>query len=79
MIVQDLWQAHCQMLLINFTEEIHKIKCKYGYDDKKCETRRIKSKNCECHLEYASVKDNLVIKYKCSCCNKNYQKILMKS
>ena len=33
----------------------------------------------ECHLEYTSVKDNLIIKCKRSCCNKNYQKILMKS
>ena len=26
----------------NLAEGIHKIKCKYGHDDKKCETCRIK-------------------------------------
>ena len=39
----------------NFTKEIHKIKCK----------------DCDCFLEYESVKDNL-IKYKCLSCNKDY-------
>ena len=39
----------------NLTEEIHKIKCK----------------DCNCFLEYGSVKDNS-IKYKCLSCNKNY-------
>ena len=40
-------------LVHNLTEEIHKIKCK----------------DCDCFLEYESVKDNL-IKYKCLSCNK---------
>ena len=31
---------------------IHKIKCKYVHDNKKCETCRIEHKNCECYLEY---------------------------
>ena len=44
-----------------------KIKCKYGHDDKKCETCRIKYKGCECCLEYTIVKNNL-IEYKCLCC-----------
>ena len=39
----------------NLTEGIHKIKCK----------------DCDCFLEYESVKDNL-IKYKCLSCNKDY-------
>ena len=39
----------------NLTEAIRKIKCK----------------DCDCFLEYESVKDNL-IKYKCLTCNKNY-------
>ena len=39
----------------NLTEEIHKIK----------------SKDCDCFLEYESVKENS-IKYKCLSCNKNY-------
>ena len=41
----------------NFTEGIHKIKCK----------------DCDCFLEYESVKDNL-IKYKCLCFNKEYSR-----
>ena len=40
-------------LVDNLTERIHKIKCK----------------DCDCFLEYESVKDNL-IKYKCLSCNK---------
>ena len=32
---------------------------------------KIKCKDCDCFLEYESVKDNL-IKYKCLSCNKDY-------
>ena len=39
----------------NLTEEVHKVKCK----------------DCDCFLEYESVKDNF-IKYKCLSCNKDY-------
>ena len=42
-------------LVDNLTEGIHKIKCK----------------DCDCFLEYGSIKDNL-IKYKCLYCNKDY-------
>ena len=42
-------------LVDNLTERIHKIKCN----------------NCDCFLQYESVKDNL-IKYKYLSCNKNY-------
>ena len=42
-------------LVDNLTEGINKTKCK----------------DCDCFLEYESVKDNLT-KYKCSYCNKNY-------
>ena len=45
---------------------------------KKCETCGIKYKNCDSFLEYTNFKDNL-IEYKCLCCNKNYQKSLMKT
>ena len=31
-------------LVNNLTEGIHKVKCKYGHDYKKCETFRIKYK-----------------------------------
>ena len=51
--------------LINYLfEGIHEIKCKYGHDDKKCETCGITYKICNCFLEYPNFKDDL-IKYKC--------------
>ena len=56
----------------NLSEGIHKFKCKYGHDDKKCETCRNKYKYCNCFLEYPNFKDYL-IEYKGLCCNKNYQ------
>ena len=59
-------------LVNNFFEKIHRIKCKYRHDDKKCETCRIKYKYCDCFLEYINFKDDLT-EYKCLCCNKNYQ------
>ena len=58
-------------LVNNRLEGIHRIKCKFRYDDKKCETCGIKYKHCECSFEYRNFKDDL-IEYKCSCCNKNY-------
>ena len=59
-------------LVNNLSEGIHKIKCKYGHDDKKCETYRIKCMYCNCFLDFTHLKDNL-IEYKCLCCNKHYQ------
>ena len=56
----------------NLSEVIHKIKCKYWYNDRKCETCRIKCKYCDCYLEYINFKDDL-IEYKCVSCNKIYQ------
>ena len=56
----------------NLVEGVNKIKCKCGRDNKNCEPSRVKHRNCECYLEYTSVKNEL-IEYKCSC-NKNYQK-----
>ena len=44
----------------SFSEGTHKIKCKYGHDDKKCETCEIKYKNCDFVLKYTNVKDNLI-------------------
>ena len=37
-------------LVNNLSDRIHKIKCKSGHDDKKCETYGIKYKYCECFL-----------------------------
>ena len=56
----------------NFSEGIHRIKCKFGHDDKKCEACRIKYKYSDCLLGHTNFKDDL-IEYKCLCCNKNYQ------
>ena len=60
-------------LVNNLSERICRIKCKYGHDDKKCETCRIKYKYCDCVFEYTKVKDGL-IKYKRLCCKKSYQR-----
>ena len=62
----------------NLSDGIHRIKCKYRHDDKKCGTSGIKYKYCNSFLEYTNFKDDL-IEYKCLCCNKNYQKRLMKN
>ena len=59
-------------LVNNPCEGIHRIKCKYGRGNKKCETCGIKCKDCSCFLKYTHFKDDL-IEYKCLCCNKNYQ------
>ena len=66
-------------LLPNFVDilgkEVHKIKCKYGHDDKNCEAGGIKYKDFECCLVYINVKNDLIL-YKGLCCNCNYQKEL---
>ena len=59
-------------LVNNLSEGIHRIKSKFGHDNKKCETYRIKYKYCDCFLEYTIFKDDL-IEYKCLCCNTKYQ------
>ena len=46
-------------LVNNFSDGIHKIKCKYGLDDKKFETCGIKYKYCNFFLEYINFKDDL--------------------
>ena len=57
----------------NLYEGIHKIKCKYGINDTKCETCGMKYKYCDCFIEYTEFKDDL-IEHKCLCRNKNYQR-----
>ena len=49
----------------NLSEGIHRIKCKFGHDDKKYETWEVKYKHCNCFLEYTNL---------CFCCNKSYQR-----
>ena len=59
-------------LVNNLSEQLHRIKCKLGHDDKKCEMCEIKYKCCDCFLEYTNFEDDLIV-YKCLCYNKNYQ------
>ena len=47
----------------NFSEGIHRIKCKFRHKDKKCETCAIKNKYYNTFLEYTNFKDN-IIEYK---------------
>ena len=54
-----------------YFEEIHRTKCKYGHDDKRCETCGTKYKYCDCFLEYTNFKNDL-IKHKCLCFDKKY-------
>ena len=72
LIVEDLWQAHYQIFVNNLSDRVHRVKCKFGGDDKKCETFGNKYKYCNCFLEYINFKVDL-IEYKCLCGNKNYQ------
>ena len=53
-------QSSLSNLADNFSEETHKIKCKYGHDNKKCEKCRIKCKYCDSFLEYKNFKDDLI-------------------
>ena len=57
-------------LVNNLSEGIHRIKCKFVHEYKKCKTCRIKYKDYDCFLEYTNFKDDL-IEYKCLVCNKN--------
>ena len=59
-------------LVNNLREGSCKINCKFGHDDKICETCEIKYKYCDCFLEQQNFTDDLV-KYKYLCCNKSYQ------
>ena len=48
-------------LVNNLAEGIHKTKCKYVHDDKKCETCGIKYKDCDSFPEYTNFKDNFIV------------------
>ena len=60
-------------LVSSLFEVIHRIKCKVGHDDKKCEICGIKYKYCDCFLEYTNFK-YYSIEYKCLLCNNNCQR-----
>ena len=47
-------------LVNNLSDEIHRIKFKFGHDDKKCETCGVKCKYCNCFLEYKNFKDDSI-------------------
>ena len=47
-------------LVNNLSEGIHRFRCKYRHDDKKCEACRIEYKYYDCSLEYISFKDDLI-------------------
>ena len=52
-------------LVNNCSKGIHKIKYKYGHNNKKCKTCGIIYKVCNCFLEYTNFKDDLTeYKYK---------------
>ena len=52
------FMASLSNIVNNISEGIHKIKGKYGHNNKKCETCRIQCKYCDWFLEF---------------CNKKYQ------
>ena len=58
----------------NLAGRIHKIKCKYGNNNKEYKNCITKYKDCGSCLKYTSVKDDLIV-YKCLYCNRNYQKM----
>ena len=61
-------------LVNNLSKGVHKIKYKYGHDDKICETYGTKYKYSNCFLEYKNFnRIHDLIEYKCLCYNKNYQ------
>ena len=47
-------------LVNNLSEGIHRIKCKYEHDNKKCKTCGIKYKYCHCFFEYTNFKNDLI-------------------
>ena len=47
-------------LVNNLSEGTHRIKCKFGHDNKKCEKCGIRYKYCDCFLECTNFKDDLI-------------------
>ena len=59
-------------LVNNLSEGHHRIKCKLGHDDKKCETYGIRYKYFHCFIKNTKFKDDLP-EYNSLVCNKNFQ------
>ena len=45
-------------LVNNFSEGVHRIKCKYEHNDKKFGTFGIKYEYCDCFLEYINFEED---------------------
>ena len=59
--------------LVNYLSEgLRRIKCKFKHDHKKCKTCGNRYRYCDCFLEYANFKGEL-IEYKWLFWYKNYQ------
>ena len=58
-------------LVNNFAEGIHKIKCKYGNDDKNVKLVEFNTKFVSA---FSNTQTHDLIQYICLCCNKNYEK-----
>ena len=66
-------------LVNNLSKGIHRIKCKFGHKDKKCETCEIKYfKYRNCFLEYINFEVDLK-EYRCLFVTKTINTSLMKS
>ena len=65
---RNIYGKSLSSLVNNLAGATHKVKCKYGHNDEKCETYEIKHKNCECFLQYTYFKYNL-IEHKSLCYN----------
>ena len=72
LIAQNLWPGHYQILSIIFLKDFIESNVNQDMKNKKCKTCGIKYKYCDCFLEYANFKDDL-IEYKYLSCNKIYQ------
>ena len=47
-------------LVNNLSQRIQKIKCKFGPDDKRCESSGIKYNYCDCFLKDTNSKDDVI-------------------
>ena len=61
--------------LSNLSEEIYRTKCKFGNDNKNCETCEIEYKHCNSFLEHTYFKGDL-IEQKCLCHQRKFGKNL---
>ena len=77
MIPQGLWRTHYQVLPIIFLTQFIELNVNLNAIIQNVK-RGIKYKYCDCFLEYANFKDDLV-EYKCLCFNKKYQHIYDKN